>query len=304
MEVPHSLPLLSIQDDPLPRRLSDNITQEITQQATIFRRTSNQPLSDFQLRVNEAAIELALAQPSLIRKRGELLENARKKVADDGYCFKKGKSRSKVYGSSDDPPTTSKRPKLDQTMREDRIKDLEEDIADISSHIAFKEKRRMQAETVKNYKTCDELTQEILECKGRKRELEKQLKLLLLKDKRSKRRKNRLQESDSRSRSTTPMLTTPPTPQTPSSPLSPTWVQLSDKEEVTRSSTPSTTSIIPHNICGESSSISVLMGKSSSDESDSHFFTPGFTALCRSENVVGSFVNSATEPQKRSSKSC
>ena len=134
-------------------------------------------MSDFQLCVNEAAIELALAEPSLIRKRGELLENARKKVADDGYCFKKGKSRSKVYGSSDDAPTTSKHPKLDQTMREDKIKDLEEDITDISSHIAFKEKHHMQAETVKNYKTCDELTQEILECKGRKTELEKQLKL-------------------------------------------------------------------------------------------------------------------------------
>ena len=139
MEVPHSLPLLSIQDDPLTRRLSDNITQEITQQATIFRRTSNRPLSDFQLHVNEAAIELALTQPSLIRKRGELLENARKKVADDGYCFKKGKSRSKVYGNSDDASTTSKCPKLDQTMREDKIKGLEEDIADIISHIAFKE---------------------------------------------------------------------------------------------------------------------------------------------------------------------
>ena len=89
MEVPHSLPLLSIQDDPLPRRLIDNITQEMTLQATIFRRTSNQPLGDFQLCVNEAAIELALAQPSLIRKRGELLANARKKVADDGYRFKR-----------------------------------------------------------------------------------------------------------------------------------------------------------------------------------------------------------------------
>ena len=56
----------------------------------------------------------------------------------------------------------------------------ERDVADVSSHIAFKEKCRAQAETVQNYKACDELTQEIPECKGRKRELEK-LKLLLLK---------------------------------------------------------------------------------------------------------------------------
>lgn len=186
-------------------------------------------MSDFQLRVNEAAIALALAQPNLVRKRGELLENARKKVAEDGYCFKKGKSRSNVYGVSDAEPSVSKRPKLDQTMREERIKDLEEDIADVSSHIAFKEKRRAQAETVQNYKACDELTQEILERKGRKRELEKELKLLLLKDKRSKRRKISLRDSKSRSRSSTPMLTSP---QTPLSPLSPSSVVSSDKEDL------------------------------------------------------------------------
>jgi len=196
-------------------------------------------LSDFQLRVNEAAIALALAQPNPVRKCGELLENARKKDAEDGYCFKKGKSRSKVYGVGDAEPSVSKRPKLDQTMREERIKDLEEDIADVSSHIAFKEKRRAQAETVQNYKACDELTQEILERKGRKRELEKELKLLLLKDKRSKRRKISLRDSKSRSRSSTPMLTSP---QTPLSPLSPSSVVSSDKEDLDSSHVPTPSS--------------------------------------------------------------
>ena len=98
-----------IQDAPVERSLNEEVRQEITDQAIIFRKTTNRPLSDFQLRVNEAAIELALAQPSLVRKRGELLEMARKKVADDGYCFKKGKSRSKVYGSGDAEPTVPKR---------------------------------------------------------------------------------------------------------------------------------------------------------------------------------------------------
>ena len=36
-------------------------------------------------------------------------------------------------------------------MRDERIKEIEEDIADISSHIAFKEKRHSQAEIGQNY---------------------------------------------------------------------------------------------------------------------------------------------------------
>jgi len=38
---------------------------------------------------------------------------ARKKVAADGYVFKKGLSRSKVYGQSD-VASTPKRPKYDK----------------------------------------------------------------------------------------------------------------------------------------------------------------------------------------------
>ena len=141
--------------------------KEIEEQALIFRKIANRPLSDFQVRVNHAAIELALGQPSLLRKgnRGELLEKACRKVADDGYYFKKGKSRSKVYGSSDDtePASTTKRPKLNQQMREERIKELEEDLADVCSHITFKDKRCSQAEMARNYKACDEITEEIME---------------------------------------------------------------------------------------------------------------------------------------------
>ena len=180
----------------------------------IYRKTANRTLTDFENRVNDAAVELALGEPRLLRKgnRGELLDKARKKVADDGYCFKKGKSRSKVYGSGDDtePASAPKRPKLNEQMREERIKELEEDLADVSSHITFKEKRCTQAEIARNYKVCDELTQEIMECKSRKREIEKQLNLLLQKDRRSKKRQEILRKVSSRGRrSKTPLLSSP-----------------------------------------------------------------------------------------------
>lgn len=46
----------------------------------------------YQKLVNDHAGELALQDPSLLRKHGELLELAREKVNENGYVFKKGKS--------------------------------------------------------------------------------------------------------------------------------------------------------------------------------------------------------------------
>ena len=71
--------------------------------------------------MNAAAVELCLRDVSLLNKRGELLELARKRVADEGYIFKKGRSRSKLYGDSE-AETTPKRPKYDKEMREERLK--------------------------------------------------------------------------------------------------------------------------------------------------------------------------------------
>ena len=86
------------------------------------------------------------------------MDKARKKVADNGYCFKKGKSRSKIYGNGDDTERGSapKQPKLYEKRRQERIKELQ-DLADVASHITFKEKRRSQAEIARNYKICDEV---------------------------------------------------------------------------------------------------------------------------------------------------
>ena len=64
--------------------------KEIEEQTLIYRKIANRPLSDFQVHVNDAAIEQALGHPSLLRKGncGKLLKKACTKVADDGYCFK------------------------------------------------------------------------------------------------------------------------------------------------------------------------------------------------------------------------
>ena len=76
-----------------------------------------------------------------------------------------------MYGQSPDSEleTTPKRPKISQTLREHRIKELNEEISDVTDIINLKEKRRNQAEGIRNYKVCEQLSEEIMELKTKKR---------------------------------------------------------------------------------------------------------------------------------------
>lgn len=72
--------------------------------------------------MNQAAAELVIHNPSLLHQRQELLEQARLKVYEDGYVYKKGHSRSKLFHQdtvSDTQP--SKRMKTSESMRLERI---------------------------------------------------------------------------------------------------------------------------------------------------------------------------------------
>ena len=110
---------------PEPVQLSDEAMRKVQEQALIYRKPN---LTSFQQKVNSAAMELALENPVLIQKgnRGELLEKARSRVSSDGYNFKKGRSRSKVYGEESAVESTPKRPKFDGDMRRKRKKELED----------------------------------------------------------------------------------------------------------------------------------------------------------------------------------
>ena len=105
-----------------------------------------------------------------------MLEKARKKVADEGYVFKKGHSRSKFYGTPWNA-STPKRPKYDKEMREERLESTDEELGDISRMIVFKNKRLLQAECGKNYKLCEQLAEEMMALKSRKRELDQEKRL-------------------------------------------------------------------------------------------------------------------------------
>ena len=61
--------------------------------AIIYRKESSRPLSNYKLKINDAAIHLRLQNPGLLRKKRKvLMDAARDKIVADGFKFAKGKS--------------------------------------------------------------------------------------------------------------------------------------------------------------------------------------------------------------------
>lgn len=143
------------------------------------------PLSTYHTAMNNAAEDLCLRNPSLLWQRGTLLERARKLVNESGYVYKKGQSRSKVLNPPAESTSIAKRPKVGAQEREKRMAAVAEDLKDIADRLSFKEKRRLAAEASRNYKLCDELTEDMSSLKTRKRELEAEMACLTKKSKRA-----------------------------------------------------------------------------------------------------------------------
>ena len=166
--------------------------------ATIFKKQSSRPLTNYQKSINAAAVELCLQTPGLLHNRQVLLDTAREKIINEGFQFVKGKSRSKKgqHSQQNEP----KRPKqLNQELRDTRLQCIEEMIKDYDERITFKDKRIAACLNVSNFKACDELKDEIIDLKEKKRQLEAEKKSLLLSNRKSKwyyRRKS-LTSSDS-----------------------------------------------------------------------------------------------------------
>ena len=128
--------------------------------------------------MNEAAQELCLQNPALLQKRIILIDEARSKIIAEGFQFVKGKSRSKKMADPDEQQRPAKRRKLSKDVREQRLKEIEEDCKDIAERLSFKEKRIAAYENSREYKKCDEVKEEITALKHQRRQLEAEAKCL------------------------------------------------------------------------------------------------------------------------------
>ena len=109
----------------------------------------------------------------MLGRRGDLLNLAR--VQQSVYDYVKGKSRSKRLLSSSLETPKPNRLKICAEIRQKRISALE-DIASLDKQLHFKNKRLEQAENVRNYKLCEEITEEIQFVTKQKRDLSQELR--------------------------------------------------------------------------------------------------------------------------------
>ena len=183
----------------IPAR-EDSTTDYIRQKAIIYR--SNEP-TKYQHAINDASITLCLANPDLLSDRQKLLQECREYIHQQGYSYKKGKSRSRMFNS--EPVEKPKRMKVSTAIRKSRIDELTERIKDLTDQISFKEKRREQASNVHDYKQCDLLTEQMVKLKREKSSLENEVSQLKLRQKRSDQYQAKRRPSTDRSRSSTPI---------------------------------------------------------------------------------------------------
>ncbi|KAI7851270.1 hypothetical protein BDC45DRAFT_516153 [Circinella umbellata] len=92
----------------------------IISHATIYGKNSSRPLTSYESSINEAAIQLALDNPSLLVNKGNLFELAKKKLLDSGYQYKRGKSRSKLTKGRA-PTTTPEQQKEQKNARRSQL---------------------------------------------------------------------------------------------------------------------------------------------------------------------------------------
>ncbi|KAI8343861.1 hypothetical protein BC941DRAFT_464100 [Chlamydoabsidia padenii] len=85
---------------PLDRN-DDTQSSMIVSHAIIYGKNRSRPLTNYELAINQASIGFALSDPSLLIQKGKLFDLAKKKLLQEGYQYKRGKSRSKfVSGDS------------------------------------------------------------------------------------------------------------------------------------------------------------------------------------------------------------
>ena len=123
----------------------------------------------------------------MLSQRGDLLVESRQRLNEIGFEYKKGKSRSKRFGSdrTSEEESTPKRTKTDRMFRVQRIAQIKEEVKTLNSQIEFKQRRVEMGVQAKNFKLCDQVTDEVSELQKARRVLEIELQCLEKKDRKS-----------------------------------------------------------------------------------------------------------------------
>lgn len=131
-------------------------------------------LYDYRRKFNDAAFKIALDNPTLLSNKGALVEHAKRKVEDDGYIYKKKKSRS----SNLNAPEPEKSVKMTESIRGKQITEISEDLEEVRNEIYHLERSREKARNINSDERALRLTKDMEPLRAKKRRLEEELILL------------------------------------------------------------------------------------------------------------------------------
>ena len=92
-----------------------------------------------------------------------MLNKAKEKVIADGYLFVKRKSRSRSGSETDVENPRQKRAKISSEERSREINLLQENLKLFNDRLRFKERQIEKERCLKNFKECDNITQQMIQ---------------------------------------------------------------------------------------------------------------------------------------------
>ena len=198
--MPYTLILLYVQKNESKKMgvITVEVDPEKLREDSVIFQGEGRPLNSYQHAVNDPALKLCLDDPSLVKQRGKLVSLAREQVHNEGYQYKKKKSRSKAFGSSASQSTESpvaKKPRLSQELRSIRIHEVEEDLTELAcqkkrihadTRLRYLEKAREKFATVKQYEHAAEKSKKIMSLRGDKRKFQAEMAQLQKSEMKSK----------------------------------------------------------------------------------------------------------------------
>ena len=163
---------------------------EIREKAKIFKK---EPLKRYHKELNKVSGDICVKDPALLFvPRDKLMERARQTLHESGFQYVKKKSRSKQFGSESSDEPVKKRSKISTEVRRQRISQINEELNTINTQLSFKEERIKIGMQRRDFKLCDQLSDEVDILQKRKRVLE--IELLSLQKKEEKSKKYQLQK--------------------------------------------------------------------------------------------------------------
>lgn len=169
--------------------------KEIEERSKIyFNLQPGSKMFEYHSTVNKASKELALLNPALLTDRKVLFEKARLRVHNQGFNYKKKKSRSQLHLPQE---TTDKKQRMSGQIRNKRMKELGEDIGELEVEMRLQMQQREKYKNINDLTKAITSTEKLSELRNKKRQLQDELTVLQMKDAHVKKSKKSLENRKS-----------------------------------------------------------------------------------------------------------